>query len=195
MKTENPLQAKLCPIQNICPAFLTLACPWNEGKIGIGILRILQQFFLQVHFHFWSRFLERKIVYQITHDCCLLANYREMALPIRLWLRILWNLRMCRRMSCTDIPKGSRLFKLFQSTPSVVSSVWPFCTTIVLNCRGLKCLVRWTRLRSGVSGEKSIALLDLEAVSFGDMQAIISSSSEAAVLCPLPAEEIDGELE
>ena len=103
---------------------------------------------------------------------------------------------MCRRMSCTDIPKGSRLFKIFQSAPPVVSSVvWPFCTIIALNRNGLKCAVRWTRLRSGVSGEKSIALLDLDMVSFGDMQAIISSSSEAAEVWPLPAEEIDGELE
>ena len=125
----------------------------------------------------------------------LTTTYRVMARPIKLWLRILWNLRMCRRMSCTDIPKGSRLFKIFQSTPPVVSSVWPFCPITALNRNGLKCAVRWTRLRSGVSGEKSIALLDLGMVSFGDMQAFISSSSEAAGLYPLPAEEIDGELE
>ena len=46
-----------------------------------------------------------------------------------------------------------------------------------------------------MSGENSIALLDLGMVSFGDMQAIISSSSEAAEVWPLPVEEIDGELE
>ena len=105
---------------------------------------------------------------------------------------------MCRRMSCTEIPKDSSLFTLFQSALPFVSSV--FSLIIVLICKGVaaKCCVRWRRLLSGVSGEKSIALLDLGApINFGDMQAIISSSSEAAGLGPLlPAEEeIDGELE
>ena len=113
---------------------------------------------------------------------------QEMARPIRLWLNILWKRRMCRRRSHTDIPKmDSFVFKvLLFISPSSSSCSSTFClsVSIWLYCKGLeaKRLLRWAKLWWGVSGEKFIALLDLAGASFGDMQAIISSSSEVAGL-------------